>query len=429
MKKQKKVSAQCASCESWMTALFDGQATPSEMATARTHLKECVFCKRVWREWSRTRSLLRAAPTPAPPAALADQVILACRLMPSLDAKATSALERSVEREELARYLNATDLEYSGAPLTAFFEQTAAPDELKQKILQLTVNAQVAPAKRRLPRLFVSPFLLLAIQSSMESVRAWNAPRWGFSLAVPATAVWVLMAGSAGNLNPSAEAPIAVQSAPRVNSLASITQFLPQLGAQKSPVKSLPKIASAKSVVTAEELASSREAVESPEVSAISVESHDSNNEARGARLISTIMPSNSAISKNAGLQISEKKKTEPVKIVKVPRIKSRPRLGFVQTPRNLVRASFSSARTSFRRLSNNVARKVSTIDNVEPRMATVALERADFDETLVSVNHMTDDRPEDLGAAVDEYRASLLDENNGEDVEEWEDEEPSEDL
>ena len=110
-------------------------------------------------------------------------------------------------------------------------------------------------------------------------------------------------------------------------------------------------------------------------------------------------------------------------------RIASRPRLGFIQTPRNLQRVSFSNVQSSFRRLSTNAGRNVSTIDNVEPRVATTSFEKADFDETLVSVNRMTDDRPEDLGAALDEYRASILDENNDDDLDEWEDKDPSEDL
>jgi hypothetical protein len=55
------------------------------------------------------------------------------------------------------------------------------------------------------------------------------------------------------------------------------------------------------------------------------------------------------------------------------------------------------------------------------PRLANLHLVDLDFDESLSAIARQRDNRPEDLGRALDEYSASLLVENTGETEEdEW---------
>ena len=155
-KEQEKTSTQCKVCNCasaavWMTALFDGVAATAQTQAAREHLKSCASCERVWREWNRTRALLRSVPSAIEPSSLSERVLLSCRMLPSQDAVAQSALDAEIAYEELARYINAPEAEYSAdvelPPLAGFFEAAPVPPELKSRIFQSVLESERARKK------------------------------------------------------------------------------------------------------------------------------------------------------------------------------------------------------------------------------------------------------------------------------------------
>ena len=67
-------------------------------------------------------------------------------------------------------------------------------------------------------------------------------------------------------------------------------------------------------------------------------------------------------------------------------------------------------AESLLKRLPGDADRQVLTAQNLEPRTTSPTLiASSTFDETLASVGRLRDDRPEELGMAVDTYRASLI--------------------
>ena len=71
----------CARLEAYVTALFDGEATPEEASVARAHLSACNDCTFLWKQWGQTRYLLNTTPTPVVPPGLLLRILMACRLL------------------------------------------------------------------------------------------------------------------------------------------------------------------------------------------------------------------------------------------------------------------------------------------------------------------------------------------------------------
>jgi len=427
----------CASSSTWMTQLFDGQSTPAQTKAAHAHLKSCTSCQRVWREWSRTRSLLREVPAAVAPSSLMDRVLLSCRLLSSQDAAAQSALENEIAHEELARYINAPEAEYSAAfdaPLVAYYEAAPVPANLKARILQLTTEAAAQRAKTPVS---VASTLAPIWQNWSETAREWSSPRsnrWSFALAVPAMAALIFMVAPLANFttsstiapniqSPSTPSGSAQTSASDSTFQASFFQnLLPKISENMTIPRDAtkPKAAIAakpteKAVVDAAPSFANREFTnDRPAASLISVES-----DAPFAARLANYPPS---------IPIKETPQTAPTaKPEKINRVT--PKIRIHRKPVMNIRfskkspapsVSFSNnarviAASLLKRLPSNDERPVSTIENVEERNTAPVLIATviDFDETFASVGRLRDDRPEELGRAFDSYRASLTNPNN----------------
>ena len=470
----------CASAPVWMTELFDGisdtnaisadsisansdsRSTPARLAAARAHMKSCTSCQRVWREWSRTRALLREVAAPAMPPALMEQVLLSCRMLPSQDAAAQSALENEIAHEELARYFNAPEAEYSAAfapPLAAFFEEKAVPAQMKSQILQqvFEVSAQAAlqaQVRRERVRSAQTVFAMPAWQNLSDSAtnlaRDWSLPRagrWSFALAVPALAAWVLMVSPPSNvaLAPipvsSGSAPSTLQSA--VKSSAANSSFnasffqnlLPDIANRiaASPALSKPKatiavkptetkdateIAAAKTTLADTTLADTADETvleERPLASTIAA-SVPSQFAPRFASysppqptVNPTIAPKEFVIKKSPIVRKINTHKTPMLDMAR-SRQMSQPSVSFSDNAR-LIAASM------LKRLPSNDERPVATMQNIEERKAAptlIASTMVGFDEAFESMGRLNDDRPAEVGKAFDDYRASLMSQNNG---------------
>ena len=71
-------------------------------------------------------------------------------------------------------------------------------------------------------------------------------------------------------------------------------------------------------------------------------------------------------------------------------------------------------AASLLKRLPSNDERPVSTLQNVEERnSAPTLIASTGFDEAFESVGRLNDDRPAEVGKAFDDYRASLMSQNN----------------
>lgn len=418
-----------------MTELFDGDGTSAQAQNAREHLKSCSSCERVWREWDRTRSLLRAVPTPVAPSALLERVVLSCRLLPAQDATAQAALENEIAHEELARYINAPDAEYSHAaassPLACFFEDAPVPAGLKTQILQLTVEA--ANNRAKTPVSSLASFWL--VEGSVSRAReTWSgmAPQWslpragrlGFALAVPAMAVWIFMAAPQRDLT---VVPSATQPTPTIAATIFPQNLLPKV-AKKIPVP--------KSAVKSASVVANRPPAETGSVSAAKersvITSMASDMATMTSGVISQVTPQllGFSASKSPSPVIPSPPVTEKKPVIKKPviTVAIRPRTP-VATPKRKapmisrvrssqprpLQVSLSGraqllAESLLKRLPGDADRQVLPVENLEPRITSPTLiASSTFDETLASVGRLRDDRPEELGLAVDTYRASLI--------------------
>lgn len=70
----------CARHAPLLTALFDGEASDTQMKKARQHLLSCERCARLWLAWHQTRALLGEQRVPAAPQELAEQLRAAIAL-------------------------------------------------------------------------------------------------------------------------------------------------------------------------------------------------------------------------------------------------------------------------------------------------------------------------------------------------------------
>ena len=447
-----------------MTELFDGDISAAKVQAARAHLESCQSCRLVWSDWSRTRALLKAVPSPAIPPVLPERVLLSCRLLASQDASAQSALENEINHEELARYINAPEGEYSEAfapPLAAFFEEKTVPSQMKSQILQqvFQVSAQTAlqaQARRERVRsvqaVFAMPSWRNLSDSATNLARDWSLPRagrWSFALAVPALAAWVLMAVPPSNiaLAPIEVAPRATPStlpgAARSSSANSsfnasfFQNLLPDI-AQRiaiSPAASEPKMtlaakpaaiknptektaaqttAAQKTVADATiALATNETLIEERPLSSAIAASAPTQFSPRFASdspsqpmVNPTVAPKSLAIKKTPLVRKTVLRKKPMLDMARSRRI-SQPLVSFSDNAR-LIAASL------LKRLPSNDERPVSTLQNVEERnSAPTLIASTGFDEAFESVGRLNDDRPAEVGKAFDDYRASLMSQNN----------------
>ncbi len=73
--------AECARCTLLLTALFDGEASETEVQQARRHLLGCGRCAQTWLGWNQTRVLLLDQSVPKAPPTLVGRIRLACGLI------------------------------------------------------------------------------------------------------------------------------------------------------------------------------------------------------------------------------------------------------------------------------------------------------------------------------------------------------------
>lgn len=417
-----------------MTELFDGTGAASQMQAARAHLKSCACCERVWREWSHTRSLLRAVPAPDAPTALQERVLLSCRLLPSQDASAQSALENEIAFEELARYINAPEAEYSlaaaASPLAGFFEDAPVPADLKNRILQLTSQAEVKRAKTLvLPSLSLLPIR----QSWSEMAREWSLPRagrWGFALAVPAAAAWVLMAA------PPADLTIAPSKTPQSTPVAVTTfpkNLLPKIAGEAPILKPAPKVALAPRPEAPTSALPAVSIHEERPVTAAFTSSVPSQAQPQLIGFAGVVAPTEIVVAPHSKIQKSAAAKSNPSTLVRSgvrSQPKTKPMMDIARSARpRLLGVSVSNhaqplAQSVLSRLPSNQPRQASNVElrNLEARKAAPTLiASSEFDETFESVGRLRDDRPEEWGQVVDIYRASLINQHQDDDLDDEE--------
>jgi anti-sigma factor RsiW len=185
---------ECAALEPILTAYFDGEASAEERQAARAHLARCGLCAIAWQQWQSTRALFQNAPVPAMPPSLAARLRLACRFTPrtSHAAAVQSAHAEQLLEETLFEAAHGLEPEPFSPVLRAFFEEVAAPPDLRQRILQQTVGAtkqRVLPARDGVA-------LTANLNGIGDMVCGWLQPhswRWAGAAAVPALAALLIL--------------------------------------------------------------------------------------------------------------------------------------------------------------------------------------------------------------------------------------------
>lgn len=381
-------SGDCSHVQQLLTSAFDGEATGEALIQAQRHVAECSHCAQNWAQWEKTRIHLRSVPVPPVPASLLTRILLACRLMPMQD-NDFSAFSDHTAHAKLIQYIDAIEDESTIAPLSSIMPPVAVPPDLRHRILQATYEA---PHVRSFsPAAFLRQWMPAAPASR-------NAVRWGMGLAVPAMAVWVVLAGqaedpaqfvqNASDKADTKQTPSSKSNALKVPALvASAKPTLKPLVKQAAvAVKALPRIASVSAVAEPADsdenrpLLILRRAVDTESPSSIEI------REAKVANIVSR--PASTAVTP---------RRTRPRTRPAANLIENRPS-GFV----------LAASRRPISRLPLHAKPQISHPPVASaPRFARMS--ESDFDEAFVAVTAARDNRPAEFGLAFDEYRAALL--------------------
>jgi hypothetical protein len=380
-----------------LTAAFDGQADDAQLAFAAQHRARCAHCQSLWSEWQKTRKMLRAVPVPMAPASLPEQILLTCRSL--LDAELPALQNESAPaRADLIAYLEAPDEEFSVARLAPFAVEVAPPPLLARQILERTAQAETPPRASLWPT--IRGFFP---GGSTRAVRAPLAARWGFGLAAPVLAAWLILAAQTSFVETPEPAVVRAPAA-----LPDLKTVAPE------PPEKFAALPGAKKTA--------------PRVAAVPADAKAPTVKTRATKNVETAAPRAVEVS-SAPPKIARKiRNTQKTvaKIVSLPRPRAIPLVDkTVSVQPKLARVALApSARLSTKHPDVNLRNSAPVAVNSHapaPRLADLRLVDFDFDESLSAIARQRDNRPEDLGRVLDEYSASLLAENTGENEEdEW---------
>lgn len=376
---------ECAEAARLLTALFDGEANPTEQRSARAFLNA---------------ALQSSAPC-ASPASMTERIHLACRMAPLENSPGAGFnFERSIAERQLEETLFEAAQGCEPQPfipaLKPFFAEVAVPGDLQKKILHATVHATARARQNQI--LPVMP----RFGTWRETARGWLAPpalRWAGGLAVPAMAAFLLIALRTPQeiSEPTVPSNVALPNrTTRAPQPSTSTPGASVASKDTTNIFSLSQIAFGETLGAAQSAPAVETAIEMPT--------------ARYADWQQMPMPSATASTQRA---VEASVKTV-VKNSTVPRgVKLRAALWTREatSPRDVV-AKFSS-RASLHPVSDGEPRRErrATTPSDSPRIIA-----ADFDETLDAVSRAHDDRPEDVGIVVDSYRASLVSDESSDD-------------
>jgi hypothetical protein len=406
--------SECDFAHNALTAAFDGQADAAQLAFVAQHRARCMDCQRLWSEWEKTRGLLRAVPAPIAPATLPEQILLTCRSLPDAEFSGLQTELMQTEpvplRADLIAYLEAPGEEFSVARLAPFAIEAAPPPLLSRRILERTAQAE-APRASLWPA--IRDFFLVG---STPGARAPLAARWGFSLAVPALAAWLIFATQTSFVE--TPAPVTARVPMTLpNPKTAAPEPAKKLAPSASTKKAAPRIAALAPNAKPQDTKPQTVKVQAAETHA------DKNEETVSPRVIEVSLAS-SRISR----RIRSAKKTA-TNIFRARRARTMPLVDkTVSVQPKLARVAFAPStpvsRLAARRQNANlrISKPIIADSHMStPRMANLHLADMDFNESLSVIARQRDNRPEDLGRALDEYSASLLAERTGENEEdEW---------
>jgi|GEM_PF-6289685 len=379
-------SGDCSQVQQLLTAAFDGEAKGEALIQAQRHVAECSHCAQNWAQWEKTRIHLRSVPVPPVPASLLTRILLACRLMPVQD-NDYSAFSDHTAHAKLIQYIDAIEDESISAPLSSIMPPVAVPPDLQRRILQATCEA---PHARSLSLIaFWRQWMPVAPASR-------NTVRWGMGLAVPAMAVWAILAAQTENpaqfvQNASDKATTKQEPTSKSNALkvpdfvASAKPVLKPLVKQAAvAVKALPQIASVSAVA---------EPVDSDENRPLLRRAVDTESSLDSERREAKVVP---IASRPAATTVTPRR----------TRQRTRPAANLIESRSS----SFvlAASNQSISRLPLHARPQISHPPVASaPRFARMS--ESDFDEAFVAVTTARDNRPAEFGLAFDEYRAALL--------------------
>ncbi len=379
-------SGDCSQVQQLLTTAFDGEATGEALVQAQRHLAECSDCAQSWAQWEKTRIYLRSVPVPDVPASLLTRILLACRLVPMQNSD-FSPFSDSSAHTKLVQYLDAIEDESTIASLSHIMTPVAVPSDLHRRILQATCEAPTS-------RSFSLAVLLRQWMPVAPASR--NAVRWGMGLAVPAMALWFVMAGQvenstefAQNLSQENESQQATSSNDRPVKVPTIIAgakpvLKPLVKQAAAAVKALPRIAP---VAVAPQMADLTE--NRPVLRRVADAGSLPDFERREPRTTSM-----------AARPVSPKSPSQRV------RPRTRPSTNLIEN-----RSSgfvLASSRRPISRLPLQATPQISHPSVASaPRLARIS--ESDFDEAFIAVTTARDNRPAEFGLVLDEYRAALL--------------------
>lgn len=412
--KQSFKNSDCDFTHSALTAAFDGQTDAAQLALVARHRARCADCQLLWSEWEKTRAALRATPAPIAPAVLQQQILTACH---SLSDPSLSALQEDLEtnqsvplRADLIAYLEAPNEEFSVARLQPLATEVVPPSDLAHRILERTGRAE-NPARWG----FWTATRAFLEAGSTPGLHTPRAARWGFGLAVPALAAWLVFAAQTSfvetpapgvlrapatspNLKTNVPKPAAPEAAKKFAVLPNAKKTAPAIASLPTELK--PQIA--KMPLRNVRVAKNAQAV-SPQLVEVSLAPSKTS---RKKRMVKKLVANRSILPPPRAIALVDKTVSAKPKLMRVALQSSAP------SARLTTQHPGADPRISTPTAANSHAPK---------RLADLRFADADFDETLNALARQRDNRPEDLGRALDEYSASLLAEHNSNtDDEEW---------
>jgi hypothetical protein len=391
-----------------LTSAFDGQADETQLLRAAQHCESCAHCQALWSDWEKTRALLRGVPAPVVPTSLNQKILSACRSLPDEEYSAPqSPFVRA--RTDLDAYFEAANEEFSVARLAPLMPEVAPPSHLSHQILECTVRAK-QPLRASLWPVVRDYFL-------GGSTPGTRAVRWGAGLAAPALAAWLLFV-----VQPSLVKTSFDETSTPANSRVPIaaTDLEPAAEPEKTAPKSAasrmpPRIAAESSVP--KKAALPRANAKSPNSQVAFAGTVRAPRDISPPHLVQASLDQSRrkpALKKPAQKKPAQNRATRTLPLLDGS-VNAAPRLARVVHQSSVPSPHLA---TSHPDVAHRISKPV--LEKPAPRLADVRLVAADFDETLSAIARQRDNRPEELGLALDEYSASLLAENAGENDEEW---------
>ncbi len=312
-------------------------------------------------------------------------------------------------RADLIAYLEAPNEEFSVARLAAFSNEVALPPLLARQILERTTEREGS-------RAWLWPSVRGFFQiGSTPDQRSTHAARWGFGLAAPALAAWLLFIAQTSFVETSptsaARAPIALPNSKIAAPKSAPTETVKKIAILPDAKKTAPATVDLSTNANPQILKTPARNVRAeqvpPVIAARVVEASFAPSKAsRKNRVLKKLIVKRASSSRSRAIPLVDKTISIKPKLMRVA-----------------LKPSVAPARLAAQHQDTNprISTPVTPMTHAGTRLADLRFADADFDETLSAIARQRDNRPEDLGRALDEYSASLLAEHADQnDDEEW---------